>query len=72
VRWNVPAWWTAHRAGILSPIAYRRLGQKAAYVRSGGSKRCTFGLRCMNMDESKPDMDKSITTSELFKPRDRT
>jgi ATP-dependent DNA helicase RecG len=60
----------------LSPLQARSLlarlvkGQKL--VRHGTRRGAFYGLPSINMDESKPDMDKSITKSKASKPRRRT
>jgi hypothetical protein len=40
-------------------------------VRHGARRGAFYGLPSINMDESKPDMDKSITKSKASKPRRR-
>jgi len=57
----------------LSPLQARdllaRLVKGRKLVRHGARRGAFYGLPSINMDESKPDMDKSITKSKASKPR---
>lgn len=49
-----------------------RLVKRRMLVRHGARRGAFYGLPSINMDESKPNMDKSITKSKASKPRCRT